>query len=306
MSPVITQVPVDLTGLGEAPHWDSDENTLYYVDIVNHTIHKYEPDTGKHAKAKLELEPHFILPVEGKKNHFLVTQGRKVVEIEWSGDKKAPKILRTITEVDHEHPTNLLNDGKADPLGRLFTGTIVHNVDVSSPKDGSLYRIDPDGTTTKLASDIICSNGLCWDFKGEAFYYIDSFSYAIKRYDYDVETGHISNPTTAFSMAEHGLEGFPDGMTIDTDGNLWVAVFWGSNILKIDPRKNKLLQTIPIPTSQVTSVTFGGPDLDVLYVTTAGITMKDKPDPKPPAGAIYALTGISARGYPNRKVRLNI
>ncbi|XP_026736796.1 regucalcin-like [Trichoplusia ni] len=124
MAPVITQLPIEALTLGEAPHWHSEDNALYLVSISDRTIHKYEPDTGKHVKATLELEPHFILPVEGKKSHFLITQGRKVVEIEWSGDESPPKILRTVTEVDHEHPTNVLNDGKADPRGRLVTGKL--------------------------------------------------------------------------------------------------------------------------------------------------------------------------------------
>ncbi|CAD0201980.1 unnamed protein product [Chrysodeixis includens] len=303
MAPVVTQLPIELVTLGEGPHWHSEDNALYFVSISDSTIHKYEPDTGKHVKAKVGEMPHFILPIEGKKNHFLITQGRKVVEIEWFADGKPPKILRTVTEVDHEHPKNVFNDGKADPLGRLFTGTLGDKPKPGSPKLGSLYRIDPDGSATKLASDVHCSNGLCWDLKEKAFYYIDTFSSNIQRYDYDVETGNISNPTIAFSLSENGLKGFPDGMTIDTDGNLWVAVFLGSSVLKIDPRKKKLLDTIEMPVPQVTSATFGGPNLDILYVTTGCIDFGEKPDP--PSGATYAVTGLSARGRPNLKVRLN-
>ncbi|XP_026736789.1 regucalcin-like [Trichoplusia ni] len=302
MAPVVTQI-VDPVTIGEGPHWDSEDNALYFVSINDHTIHKYKPDTGKHFKAKLDDGAHFILPVEGKKNHFLITQGRKVVEIKWSGDEKSPKILRTITEVEHEHPTNSLNDGKADPLGRLFTGSLTGNFDPNSAKTAALYRIDPDGTTTKLASDVQCSNGLCWDLKEKAFYYIDSITRVIQRYDYDAATGHISNPRSAFSLIEHGLKGSPDGMTIDTDGNLWVAVFGGSNVLKIDPRKNTLLETLPIPVPQVTSVTFGGPNLDILYVTTACIDFGGKPDP--PSGATYAVTGLSVKGHPNLRVKMH-
>ncbi|XP_026736805.1 regucalcin-like [Trichoplusia ni] len=302
MAPVVTQV-LDPVTLGEGPHWHSEDNALYFIS-GDDSINKFEPDTGKHVKAKLETLASFILPVEGKKNHFLITQGRKVVEIEWSAGEGSPKILRTITEVDHENPKHMFNDGKADPLGRLFAGTLHSEAKPGSAIPGSLYRIDPDGTTTKLETGIQCSNGMCWDLKEKAFYYIDSFSNAIRRYDYDVATGNISNLTIAFSLTENGLTGCPDGMTIDTDGNLWVAVFWGSNVLKIDPRKKKLLETIEIPVPQVTSVTFGGHNLDILYVTTAGINYADRGMPDPPSGATYAVTGLSARGLPNLKVRL--
>ncbi|XP_026736795.1 regucalcin-like [Trichoplusia ni] len=187
----------------------------------------------------------------------------------------------------------------------VFPGIIVD--DVLAPnraKDGSLYRIDPDGTTNKVASGIVCSNGLCWDLKEKAFYYIDSLTFTVQRFDYDVETGNISNPTVAFSFEKHGLTSSPDGMTIDTDGNLWVAAFWETGMLKIDPRQNKVVEKIPLPVAQVASATFGGPNLDVLYVTTASLALEGRPEQHPPAGSTYAITGMNARGYPNLKVRL--
>ncbi|CAD0201971.1 unnamed protein product [Chrysodeixis includens] len=311
MAPVVKQVTDSVT-FGEGPHWHSDEGVLYFVGIGAKVgdgvaaVHKYDPATGKLVTAKLEISPHFILPIEGKKNHFLITQGRKVVEIEWFGDENTPKILRTVTEVDQDFSGNELNDGKADPRGRLFTGTIGHyeGLNVLFKKDCSLYRIDLSGSTTKAASNVICSNGLCWDLKEKAFYYVDSISYVIQRFDYDVETGDISNPRSVFGVKENGLSGFADGMTIDTDGNLWVAMFYGSCVLKIDPRTGSILERIPIPAKEVTSVTFGGPNLDILYVTTGRMGYGGPADP-PPAGAVFAVTGISAKGHPNVNVRIN-
>ncbi|CAH0587182.1 unnamed protein product [Chrysodeixis includens] len=303
MAPVVVEILESAT-LGEGPHWYSEENALYLVDIEKYEIIKYEKTTRKRFTATLEEKPHFILPIEGKKNHFLVTQGRRVVEIEWlANDEDPPRILRTITEVDQDYPNNTINDGKADPLGRLYTGTLTDNPDPDSPKTGSLYRIDPDGTTTKLASGVHVSNGLAFDLKAKAFYYIDTMTKAIQGFDYDVKTGDISNQRIAFSLTENGLKGYPDGMTIDTDGNLWVAVFGGSNVLKIDPRKKKLLDTIEMPVPQVTSATFGGPNLDILYVTTACVEFEGKPDR--PSGTTYAVSGLSARGHPNLKVRVD-
>ncbi|CAH0587187.1 unnamed protein product [Chrysodeixis includens] len=283
MAPVVTQV-VDPVSLGEGPHWHSEDNALYFISMNECGIDKFEPDTGKHVMAKL---------------------GRKVVEIEWAGDEKPPKFLRVVAEVDHENPKYILNDGKADPLGRLFVGTVGDDARPGTTKRGSLFRIDPDGTVSKLATGIQCSNGLCFDLKEKAFYYVDSFATTITRYDYDVATGNISNPTIAFSLEEQGLHGCPDGMTIDTDGNLWVAVFWGSCVLKIDPRKKKVLEKIDIPVPQVTSVTWGGPNLDILYVVTGCINFADRGMPDPPSGATYAVTGLNARGHPNLKVRLD-
>ncbi|XP_026736790.1 regucalcin-like [Trichoplusia ni] len=302
VAPVLVEI-LDPATLGEGPHWYSEENALYLVDIENYTIIKYEKTTRKQIRAKLEEKPHFIIPIEGKKNHFVVSQGRKVVEIEWTADEDPPRILRTITEVDQEYPNHVLNDAKADPMGRLYTGTLTDLVGSERPKAGSLYRIDRDHTTTKVASGIQVSNGLCWDLKAKAFYYIDSLTRVIQVYDYNVATGDISNPRIAFSLIENDLKGYPDGMTIDTDGNLWVAIFGQSQVLKIDPRKKKVLETIEIPVPQVTSVTFGGPNLDILFVTTACVDFEGKPDR--PSGTTYAVSGISARGHPNLKVRLD-
>ncbi|KAL4709741.1 hypothetical protein ACJJTC_005544 [Scirpophaga incertulas] len=212
--------------LGEGPHWDDAAQALYFVSIFDRSIHKYVPATGHHTSAKLDGMTTFIIPVEGKDDHFVVGLDRKVVEVEWSGEGEA-RVLRTVAEVDQHSPNNRLNDAKADPRGRLFAGTMGHEYKpgVFELKKGSLYRIDPDGSTHRLVEGVDISNGLCWDLGRKAFYFADSFEYSIRRYDYDVETGNISNPSIVFRYADHGLKGIVDGMTIDTDGNLWVANF---------------------------------------------------------------------------------
>ncbi|XP_026736797.1 regucalcin-like [Trichoplusia ni] len=301
MAPIVTQA-TDPVLLGEGPHWDHEDNALYFVGIPDYTVNKYVPATGTHTSTKFEYIPHFIIPVEGKKNHFMITQARKIVEIEWSGEDGAAKIVRTFAEVDHDQPNNQFNDAKADPRGRLFAGTMGPSLDINNMTEavGSLYRFDGDGTAHKLATGMRLSNGMCWDLKERAFYYLDSLLYTIWRYDYDVETGNIANRREVFSLKENGLNGLADGITIDTDGNLWFAIYNGSQIVKFDPRTGKLLEQIPIPAKEVTSLTFGGPNLDVLYVTTGRI------DKSPhPAGAIFAVTGIAARGHPNVKIKLN-
>ncbi|XP_063826542.1 regucalcin-like isoform X1 [Ostrinia nubilalis] len=304
MGPTIQTVTAPVW-LGEGPHWDSAEQALYFVSIFDKTVHKYEPDTGIHTRAKLDGMPTFIIPVEGRPHHFVVGLNRKVVEIQWNGHENAARVLRTVAEVDHENPNNRFNDAKADPRGRLFAGTMGHEYEPGKfdLKKGALYRIDPDASVHKLADNIDISNGLCWDVKEKAFYFADSFEYTIRRYDYDIETGNISNPTTVFKYADHGLAGIVDGMTIDTDGNLWVANFDNHQVIKIDPRTSKLLQTVRLPPLQVTSATWGGRELDDLYVTSAAM---DRGAPQaPPAGATFRLGGLGARGHPNVSVKLH-
>ncbi|KAG6453937.1 hypothetical protein O3G_MSEX008390 [Manduca sexta] len=303
MSPQVEAVTKPVW-LGEGPHWDSEERALYFVSIFDNSVHKYVPDTDKHTSAKLDGMPTFIIPVDGKRNHFVVGLNRKVVEIEWSGEMNAAKVVKTVAEVDQDNPKNRFNDAKADPRGRLFAGTMGYEYEPGKfhLKKGSLYRFEADGSAHKLCDNIDISNGLCWDLHEKAFYFADSFEYAIRRYDYDVDTGDISNPTIVFKYKDHGLDGIVDGMTIDTDGNLWVANFDNYQVIKIDPRGGKLLQKVPIPALQVTSATFGGPNLDILYVTSASMNRGE--EQKPPCGSTFKVTGLGVKGHPN--VTMNV
>ncbi|XP_061713954.1 regucalcin-like [Cydia pomonella] len=291
--------------LGEGPHWDHRDQVLYFVSIFDKSIHKYDPATGKHTRAVLSDMPGFVIPIEGKPNHFVVGLKRRIVEVEWDGKDGGARELRTVAEVDQDNPNNRFNDAKADPRGRLFAGTMGHEYEPGKfhLKKGNLYRMDQDGSVKKVVEGVDISNGLCWDLKEKAFYYADSFEYDVRRYDYDVETGEISNPRFVFKYAKHGLEGIVDGMTIDTDGNLWIANFDGHQVLKVDPREGKLLQKIRIPALQVTSCTFGGPTFEDLYVTSA--CMNRGTEQPPPCGSTFRLRGLGVRGLENVNVKLN-
>ncbi|XP_069358013.1 regucalcin isoform X1 [Maniola hyperantus] len=293
--------------LGEGPHWSHHHRALFFVSIFDKSIHKYDPVSGKHTSAKLADMPGFIIPLEGTTDRFVVGLKLDVVVVVWDGEGEGEaKVERTVARLDAHSPQNRINDAKADPRGRLFVGTMGHEYEPGKfhLKKGSLYRLDHDGSLHRVVSDVDISNGLCWSVDEQAFYYADSFEYAIRRYDYDIETGDISNPRIVFRYKDHGLEGIADGMTIDTDGNLWVANFDGSQVLKIDPRKGKLLQKLPTPALQTTSCTWGGEALDTLYVTTAA--MNRGCEQLPPAGATFRVTGLGVRGHRNHCVTLQL
>ncbi|KPJ05108.1 Regucalcin [Papilio xuthus] len=309
---VATIKAVETISFGEGPHWDVDEQVLYYVNFLDNTINKYNPATGQHTKTKLAQYPNtfttFVIPIEGRKHRFLCGIKRDIVEIEWKGDNDTAVVVRTIATVEKDRPENFLNDGKADRKGRLVTGTLGGNCQSETldnmivPEKGSLYRMDSDGSTHKLDEKITISNGLAWDGEGKTLYLVDSMD-CIRRYDYDIETGNISNSQKLFVPKDHGINGICDGLTIDTDDNLWVAVYQGGQILKIDGKTGDILQKVTMPTSDVTSLTFGGPNLDIIYVTSSNIQWQRN---EPVWGAaIYEVNGLSVRGYPASKVRLN-
>ncbi|XP_041980346.1 regucalcin-like isoform X2 [Aricia agestis] len=291
--------------LGEGPHWSHHHHALFFVSIFDKTIHKYDPKTDKHTRAKMDDMPGFIIPIAGTLDRFAVGLKRRVVEVQWAGGDGGATVVRTVAELDKHEPDNRINDAKADPRGRLFVGTMGHEYEPGKfhLKKGSLYRVDGPSSVHRVVDGIDISNGLCWDEAARAFYYADSFEYAIRRYDYDVETGDISNPRLVFKYADHGLEGIVDGMTIDTDGNLWVANFDGSKVLKIDPRKGELLEKINTPALQTTSATWGGEALDELYVTSA--CLNRGAEQLPPAGSTFRITGLRAKGHRNHCVKFN-
>ncbi|CAK1541935.1 unnamed protein product [Leptosia nina] len=287
--------------LGEGPHWDEKRQSLFFVDINSGCVHKYVPATGERTKAKVGGgKVGFIVPVEGSEHQFVVGVEQVFKIIEWDGLSSEAKDIRILGTVDQDNKAQTrINDGKADPKGRIYAGSMCKENSSGAIEEnkGSLFNLDNTGKIKKLFGGIFVSNGLAWDVKEKAMYYTDSLEYNIRRYDYDVDTGAISNLRYVFDFKKNGLQGAPDGTTIDDDGNLWIAAFNESCVIKVNPRTGELLQKVPIPVAQVTSVAFGGPDLDVLFVTTANIDFGLAPGPQ--AGSTFVVTGLGVKGLPS-------
>lgn len=307
MAPVV-EVITERLELGEGPHWDVDRQCLYFVDILGQAILKYMPSTGKTTKAVIEGGPvSLIVPVEGTTDKFVISIGRKLVIVTWDGVSPKVSNIEPLVEVDKEEglTTNRFNDGKTDPSGRLWAGTmglepVPGEVELNK---GSLFTLTSKKTYKTHLTKVSIANGLAWNTKLNKFYYIDSPLRCIDQFDFDIKNGNISNRETIFEFDKFGIPGVPDGMTIDTDGNLWVAVFNGSRVLHVDPRTGKLLTTIEIPAKQTTSVAFGGPNMDILYVTSAKITIHGDVQENP-AGCCFKVTGTGARGLPGVPVKI--
>ncbi|KAJ8723566.1 hypothetical protein PYW08_003478 [Mythimna loreyi] len=176
---------------GTGPHWSNETKSLYYVSVFGKTLMRYAE--GSHFKAKLDYKPSFIIPIEGKKDRFAVGLDKKVVEIEWDGGVKKAKVVRTIAEVHKKHSDERFTHAKADPRGRLFAAR-------SNKQSGCLYRFSEDGRAHKVLDHVEVCKGFCWDLGRKAFYL--GHNYTITRYDYDVDTGNISNPQIVFAMQD--------------------------------------------------------------------------------------------------------
>ena len=178
-------------------------------------------------------------------------------------DLQPDSAKRTVLATLSEPANNRLNDGKCDPVGRFLAGSMDMN---ETEPTGALYSFDGK-TVTKLLSGITISNGLTWSPDHKTFYYTDTPTRQVTAFDYDLATGQIANPRPAVRVPD-GL-GWPDGMTSDTDGNLWIAMWGGAQVTKWDPHTGRLLDQIPMPVPQPSSCIFGGADLSELYVTSA-------------------------------------
>ncbi|XP_063987759.1 uncharacterized protein LOC135167952 [Diachasmimorpha longicaudata] len=289
--------------LSEGPHWDIANQVLYYCDISGQKMLRYDPKTSQVTEAYIKTGPVGVfVPVAGKKNTFLAGSGTELIEVEWnpSHNDSDPKI-KVLSRVDLDRNSTRFNDGKVDPAGRFWAGTMGYSL----YNQGSLYRFAADGTPTKILSPVSVSNGLCWSHDNSTFYYIDSPTLEIVAYDYDVETGNICNRRVVFTLELLDYNELPDGMTIDKDDNLWVAIFSGGRVIQVDPRTGKQLRVVTMPAMDITSVAFGGPDLDILYVTSGREKLSpDQLRAQPHAGSVFAVYGLGTAGRPMLGVKM--
>lgn len=301
--------------LGEGPHWDVDTQKLYYIDIDGAAVLRHDPSTGKNTKVVFGGSTvSFIVPVEGKPGTFIISRGRDVNLLTWNGENKhdGNKVtLEPLTSVENNLYINRFNDGKADPWGRLWAGTMpmgeTFEKTVSTPGRGSLY-IMSTGKDIKMetqATSVGISNGLDWSLDNRTMYFIDSILLRVDAFTMEGSKMKPETRRTIFDFKKNNIKGVPDGMTIDTEGKLWIACFNGSQVIRIDPVSGELLCTIPIPSLMTTSVAFGGPNMDILYVTSASLGMTDEQRAADPnAGAVFRVTGTGCKGFPGRAVKM--
>jgi gluconolactonase len=301
MAPTITVAKGSIKCyLGEGPHWNAEKEEMLYVDIFGKGVLRYVPKTGECYKVTVDAGPvSLVCPVEGDPNKYIITIERDVQVMEWDGKSEKPTSLKKLYTVDDHCKTNRINDGKCDSKGRLWAGTMGYEPAPGQldPKKGTLYTFDLDGQVKKHFDQIDIANGLCWTKDNKTMYYIDSFSFRVDAFDYDAETGTIANRRPAFDFKANNEHGIPDGMTIDENGHLWIAVFDGKKVIHVDPLAGKKIGQLDFPTKNVTSVAFGGPNLDVMYVTSAEhFLSKEELAEQKDAGALFEVRGLGVKG----------
>lgn len=272
--------------LGEGPAWDARHETLYWVDILGQRLHAFHPQDGSTRSWELDDTPGCCVPARAP--GLVLTLGRSVARFDPESGA-----CRRFAQVEPDRPGNRFNDGKCDPAGRLLAGTMDR---AEREASGSLYSFAPDGSVRVLLSGVRISNGLTWSRDGATLYYIDTPTRQVRAFEYDLATGAIANPRPVVSIPPE--LGWPDGMTADADGRLWIALWGGSAVTVWDPRDGRLLETFPLPAPHVTSCVFGGPALRDLYITTArqGLSA-DQLHAHPLSGGLFRLADI-CQGMP--------
>ena len=264
---------------GEGPLWHPGEQRLYWIDIPTGRMFRYDPAAGTHEQCyEGEVVGGFTIQADGA---LLLFMARGTVKT-WREDT----LTTAIDEIPAERESRF-NDVIADPAGRVFCGTMP-----TKSQLGRLYRLDADGTLTKLLDGIGCSNGMGFTLDRKRMYYTDSVKREIYLFDYDQTTGAITNRRLFVRTLED--EGIPDGMTVDAEGYVWSARWDGGCLVRYAPDGSED-RRITFPARKVSSVTFGGADYADIYVTTAG--GNNKAEEGPGAGVLFRLS-LGIRGVP--------
>ena len=272
--------------LGEGPIWHARAGVLYWLDIEQGEVHVYDPSTGRDRTIAVGQQVGTIVPRTRGGVMLAAAKGFASLDL----DSGAFAIV-----ANPEPGTgNRFNDGKCDPAGRFWAGTI------GKQGTANVYRLDADGSTHRMIEGITCSNGIAWS-RDRRTYYIDTPTQAVVAYDYDDASGAIANKRVAISIPDTA-HGYPDGMTMDADGMLWVGMWDGWALRRFNPATGELLEVVPLPVARVTACAFGGPDLGTLYITSAWTALSEADRAKQPlAGGVFKVVpgvkGLPAPEY---------
>ena len=270
--------------VGEGPVWDPRLGRLLWVDIPNNTLFTTDPANGRTDVRELERATGIVLPRAAGGYVAAMQDGFYTLSDEGHTELIAP--------VDAENPITRLNDGEIDPQGRFWAGTMGWEAE---PDAGALYRLDPDGTVTRMLSGVTISNGLGWSPDGATMYYVDTVTLRVDMFDFDAASGDIAN-RREFVTIRHG-GGRPDGLTVDSEGAVWVATWPGYGVHRYLP-DGTLDAVIPLPVSNVSSIELGGPDMRDAFITTAWELLSDEEHAAQPLAGSLFHTRVEVPGVP--------
>ena len=288
MSVEIEKVDTERDRLGEGPLWDPQDRVLYWIDSNGCRIRRLDPASGDVQNWPVSEQIGSMALREAGGAVIALKSGFHFFDFE-SGT------ATPIIDPEQGEGRTRFNDGKVDRQGRFLAGSM--DMPGMNAFRGSLYRLDPDLKLTRLRENVGVSNGPCFSPDGNTFYFADSPRKMIWAYDYDGATGDLSNMRTFIDLEP--LDAIPDGATVDADGCLWSALVSRGRIGCFSP-DGELVRTIEVPTDHPSSVMFGGPGLDVLYVTSIWEWLQVKTE-NDADGHLFAIHGLETAGLPESR-----
>jgi L-arabinonolactonase len=272
--------------VGECPRWHPVEQRLYWVDIYEPSLNRFDPATGKNER--------WMMPE--RIGCFAFRNGGGIIAGMQSGiaffELKEPVVPQRVFEFEPDNPDSRFNDGRCDHAGRFWAGTMLESLD---RRVGVLWRFDPDGRCQRMVDNLICPNGLAFSPDGRTMYHSDSRQDYVFAWDLDAKTGDISNQRVFLAMDM--TEGRPDGAAVDAEGYYWICHVNGWRVARYSPG-GEIDRVIGLPVQRPTMCAFGGKNLDVLYVTSATYPLSKAALRKQPlAGSLFAID-VGVRGQP--------
>lgn len=274
--------------VGESPCWDAETGSLLFVDITPGRIHRLDTRSGHRSSFEVGQEAGAV--VLGEEGGMVIAARDGIIAC--GDDGRNPL---SIADIDADHPERRMNDAKCDPQGRLWAGTMAFDL---SAGVASLYRVDR-GVVMTVLTGVTLSNGLGWSPDGTVMYFVDSMTYSIQAFDFDGSAGSIEHLRCFVRLDPAG--GLPDGLCVDQEGGVWVALMGGGEVRRYDA-SGALTDTIRLPVRQVTSCAFGGSDLSEMFITTAAYRMSPaERRAEPLAGSVFTcepgVRGLPATPY---------
>ena len=278
--------------LGEGPVWDSEKQSIFWIDISQGKIYEYNIDNQQYRSIDVGQMVGAIALCKDDK--WVAALQKGIAYISCATGK-----VEMIISPELCLPNNRFNDGKCDPAGRFWAGTMSMS---EEPQMGSLYVLSSNLSIRKKLTGISISNGLAWSLDNKKLYYIDTPTLEVCAFDYDLESGDIQNQQSIIKISEE--DGYPDGMTIDAEGMLWIAHWNGWQVTRWNPVTGQKIDSIHLPVARVTSCTFGGKNLDDLYITTAKVGLSaTELAQQPLAGSLFVVKNCGVRGIEASRFR---
>lgn len=275
--------------LGEGPLWDTREERLYWIDSLGNTVNRCRPDGSEIQTWSVPANIGSLALREKGGGVVALQNGFHFIDFD-SGE------CEFIVDPEADNPGTRFNDGKVDRRGRLIAGCMDYDEESGS---SGLYRLDADLSCHKLDGGIVVSNGPCWSPDNKTFYFADTWK-AIYAYDYDIDAGEVSNKRVFVPVEDESL-GVPDGATVDAEGFIWSAQVYGAKLNRYAP-DGTLDRSIDFPIQNITSVMFGGENLDTLFVTSMGHQpVRGKKSTDPRNGGVFAVHGLGVQGLPEHR-----